>query len=147
MHSDAILQTYLDRVAVAIMANDWPSYADAVSLPFDLVTGGTSISVTTSDDLRVGFQSFVQTLRTQQVTDYIRIVISSTYVSDDEITGSYDSHFTSHSYRILPPFTSHISLRLVDQTWRATSISNPLANARWPLLLPRTISDPDNRLS
>jgi hypothetical protein len=133
--ADTILQAYLDTISTAVMANDWATYEAGMVLPFHLVTHAANISITTSEDLRAGFDTFRQTLTLQRVTDFIRLVESAKRIDKDLISGSYVTHLLSGGHRLLDPYTSQITLRRLDGTWRAASISNALANSRWPILL------------
>jgi hypothetical protein len=40
----------------------------------------------------------------------------------------------SGSHRLIPPFRSDMTLRLVGNRWRVASLTNGLANSRWPLM-------------
>lgn len=137
MSSEAsgILQTYLDVIATAVMTNDWDTYRLGVIMPFHLVTHVANITVSTEQDLRAGFDTFRQTLLVQRVTDYIRLVESAKRVDEDLITGGYTTHLLSGGHRLLDPYASQITLRRQEGAWRAASITNALANSRWPLLL------------
>jgi hypothetical protein len=143
MDSRQILQAYLDEVAAAVMAEDWPTYRDSVELPCRIVTHDEDKLVTTEEDLRAGYDVFRDTLRSQRITDYIRLVESASRPGNDLIAGSYTSHLLSGGQRILPPFRSEMTLRLVGNRWRAVSVTNALANSRWPLLRLRIHPDED----
>lgn len=52
----------------------------------------------------------------------------------DLISGSYVSHIVAGGQRIVAPFKSLMTLRLIDNRWRATSDTNGLANSHWPLI-------------
>ena len=74
MNASDILQRYLDRIAAAVLQDDWPTYQDGVVLPFHLVTHSANITIATTAELRAGFEAFHQTLQAQKVTDYVRLV-------------------------------------------------------------------------
>ncbi len=133
MEAGRILQSYLDRVAVTVMTADWETYADLICMPFHLVTHAGNIEVSTLEKLRQGFDDFRQTLQIQQITDYIRLVDSAAQLDAGLISGRYVSHLLSRGHRVLDPFYSEITLRLEGNQWRAASITNALANSRWPL--------------
>lgn len=136
MQAAAILQTYLDEIAAAVMAGDFAAYRAGVVLPFHLVTHTANLTVSTEAELHDGFTSFHGMLRSQKVTDYIRLVESAQSLDPDLITGRYVSHLISGGMRVLDPFHSQITLRHVGGRWCAASITNALANSRWPLLMP-----------
>lgn len=134
MDARAILQSYLDEVSTAVLADDWESYCDAVSLPCHIISHDESKVVATVEDLKAGFDQFRDTLRSQRVTDYIRLVESATQLEPSLISGKYVSHLISNGHRLMPPFLSQITLRLEGNRWRAASVSNALAYSRWPLV-------------
>ena len=141
MDAAAILQSYLDEVAATVMTLDWPTYRDCMCLPLLIISHDENKVVTNDDDLRAGFEIFGQTLRTQQVSDYIRLVETASRLDADLISGGYVTHLMSRGNRILAPFKSQITLRLTGNRWRAASIANPLANSRWPLVRLQLPSD------
>ena len=137
----ALLQSYLDEVAKAVLAGDWETYRDGVTLPCAVVSHNESKVVETEEDLRAGYDSFRATLLGQKVTDYIRLVEDASFLDRDLISGSYLTHILAGGHRILAPFKSIMVLRLVGNRWRAASVTNGLANSRWPLIrleLPET---------
>ncbi len=137
METTAIVQGYLDDVSAIVMANDWDAYTDVISRPFQMITHTSTMSFASPDDIRGIFDDFVLLLRTQRVTDYIRLVDSALQIDQDLISARYVTHLLAGSHRIMDPVRSGISLRLEGNRWRAASITNALSNSRWPVLLPR----------
>ncbi len=136
MVQTVILQDYLDEIGDAVMSGDWDAYRRGVSLPFNLVTQAANIIVDTEAKLREGFDSFYQMLQSQGVSDYIRLVQSANALDPELLSGTYVTHIISHGNRVVPPYTSQITLRAHGNAWQAVSISNALRNDRWPLLVP-----------
>ena len=134
MDAAAIMQSYLDEVGQTVMADDWATYMECIALPCHIVSHDESKVVSTEDDLRAGFDQFRDTLQFKKITDYIRLVESATMLDAGLISGSYVSHLISHGQRIMPPFRSQMTLRLIGNRWRATSVTNGLAKSRWPLV-------------
>ena len=134
MDSAAILQSYLDEVSVVTLAGDWDSYSHMVQLPCAVISHDESKIVATEDELKLGFDSFVLTLKSQRATDFIRLVEQASRLDDDLISGSYITHIISGGTRIIAPYRSIMTLRLSGGRWKAASITNGLANSRWPLM-------------
>lgn len=134
MDAAAILQAYLDEVSTAVLTDDWDTYREGICLPCAVVSHDESKVVATLDELRAGYDSFRLTLIAQRVTDYIRLVDQATRLDRDLISGSYVSHIIAGGHRIIAPFHSLMTLRLVGNRWRAASVTNGLANSRWPLV-------------
>ena len=135
MQAAAILQAYLDEVAAAVMAGDFAAYRAGVVLPFHLVTYSANVTLTTEEALHSGFESFRSMLQTQRVTDYIRLVESAQVLDPELLTGRYVTHLVAGGMRVMDPFHSQITLRNVEGRWCAASITNALANSRWPFLI------------
>lgn len=132
-----LLQSYLDEIGTAVLVGDWDTYRNHVGLPFTLITETATLAVTTEDDLRKGFDSFHDMLKFQKVTQYIRLADSAVALSDTLISGRYVSHFMAGSHRIISPFRSTMTLRLIGNTWRAVAITNSISNMQWPIQVPR----------
>ncbi len=145
MDAPTLLQCYLDEVSVAVMQGDWVGYEAHVCLPFHLVTQTANLTVSTQAELRQGFDAFRETLHLQHITDYIRLVESATQLDPDLITGQYMTHLLAGGQRVINPFRSSITLRLIGNQWRAASITNALANSRWPISMPKLAVLPDAR--
>ncbi len=134
MSATQILQPYLDIMSGHVLTGDFDGYLKGVALPFHFVTTDESIVVTSSASLRAGFDTFRQMLQSQQVTDYIRLVVNSLLLDEHLISGHYTTHVISGGTRIMAPFPSQIVLRSnAKGHWRAVSIANGVKNARWPL--------------
>lgn len=132
-----LLQSYLDQIGTAVLVGDWDTYRAHVELPFTLITETATLNVDTEEDLRKGFDSFHDMLKFQKVTQYIRLADSAVDLSDTLIVGRYVSHFIAGAHRIIPPFRSTMTLRLIGNRWRAVAITNSISNMQWPIQVPR----------
>jgi ketosteroid isomerase-like protein len=132
--SVSILQTWLDDVGRAVLAGDYDTYLRHVVLPFANVNPVATLIVTTEAELRTGFDVFVDMLRHQRVTDYIRLVSEAHTIGEAMIAGSYVTNILANGQRVVPPFTSTVVLRRSgDGHWQAATIANPLAATAWPI--------------
>ncbi|NBZ88509.1 hypothetical protein [Stagnihabitans tardus] len=134
MDSKGILQAYLDEVSTATLKGDWETYRDHVALPCAVISHDESKIIETEEDLRAGFDQFRGSLQALRVTDYIRLVENAARLDHDLISGSYISHIIAGGQRIVAPYRSIMTLRLVGNRWKAASVTNGLANSRWPLI-------------
>jgi hypothetical protein len=135
MDAGRILQSYLDEIAEAVMAGDFEAYREGVTLPFHLVTHTQNVTLADEPTLRAAFDTFRSMLQSQRVTNFIRLINSAQSFDETLIAGRYVTHLIAGSLRIIDPFHSQITLRHVDGRWRAASITNALANSRWPELM------------
>ena len=131
MQAPLILQTYLDEVGSAVMADDWVAYRPCIQLPCHVVSFALNKVVATEAELHQGFDDFRDLLRFHRVTDYVRLVEQAVQLEQDMISGAYLSHLLASGQRLLEPFRSLITLRRSDGRWRAVSVTNGLANSRW----------------
>ncbi len=143
MPGRALLQAYLDEIASALLNDDWETYCRGMYLPGAVISHDGSKIMATEEDLRAGFDDFRRTLRIHRVTDYIRLVEQATRLDENLISGSYISHVISGGQRILAPFRSNMTLRMVGGRWCAASVCNGLANNRWPLARLQLPLDPE----
>lgn len=134
MHARTILKTYLDEVGQALMTDDWDTFRSAICLPCHIISRDEAKVVATTEDLKAGFDMFRDNLRAQRATDYIRLVDIAKQQTRDQISGRYVTHLIAGSHRLVPPFMSEITLRLIGNRWCAASVSTALANSRWPLM-------------
>jgi len=138
----AIAQSYLDEVSAIVMADDWAAYAEMICRPFLMITHTRTMVFDTPEDIRGVYTDFVSLLRSQRVTDYIRLIETADQIDRDLISARYVTHLLSGGQRVMEPVKSGISLRLEGNRWRAASITNAVSNSRWPLLLPPIAQDP-----
>lgn len=141
MDSSAILQSYLDDVAAALLADEWGAYRRRICLPCAVISHDETKLVTTEEGLRLGYEIFRDIFRSQHVTDYIRLADQAFRLDVDLISGSYVSHVIAGGHRVIAPYRSVLTLRLEEGVWRAASVTNGLANSRWPLVR-RTLLPP-----
>jgi hypothetical protein len=137
MSAQDILQDFLDRMGAAVKDNDWDLFRLGVCLPFQMVTEETTLVVESEESLREGLEAFHQMMELHHVTDYIRLVNHADLLAPQLLTGTYVTHMLRGATRIVPPFSSQMSLILKDDRWQCVSVANAMANARWPIDLPR----------
>ena len=136
MDARAELQSAVDRMADACMANDWPAFRAGLNLPFELVTAGASLVIEDDERMRQGFDTFAQMIQLRRVTAYIRPVLGAEFPAPGLLTGAYETHLLCRAERVVPPYTSRARLRLTDGAWRFERIVNTWENERWPVITP-----------
>lgn len=124
-----ICQAYLDEVSLALLTNNFQLYFSAMHLPFFLIGPHSNLAITTAADLRTGFDDYHQALRSQQVTQMIRLADSATQLDEGLISGGYQTHVLSGGTWVSSPHKSVISLRKVDGSWKAASVTNSYYNS------------------
>jgi hypothetical protein len=131
--ADHIAQTYLDRMARAVIVGDWDAYRAGVSLPFLFVTGDSRTTITDLPALRQGYDAFRDYLRAEGITDIIRQLSRARFDDLGQLAMEYVTHYLRRADRVLPPVPGAMLLRSGPGGWRALSVSNSLPGVRWPV--------------
>lgn len=142
MQPATILQTYLDEVGEAVMAERFADYAARVQLPLRIQTEAANLNVDTIEDLQDGFDDYTEMLRGYGVTDMVRSVKAAVFQGTNHVVGVYDTRLMAEAVQVLPTFHSKMWIGCYDGVWKAIKIHNTTKEARWPLLLTRLASDP-----
>lgn len=137
MLPSSILQTYLDDVAKAVVAERFEDYAECVQLPLRILTSSANLNVTTLDDLRDGFDDFVEMIQSHGVTHMVRPVKAAVFQGNDHIVGIYETRLMAGDRLALPVFHSKMWIGCYGGVWKAIKIHNTTKEARWPMLLTR----------
>lgn len=132
-----ILQSYLDGIAMTVMQEQFDAYAARIQLPLRILTSSTSLKVATTEDLKDGFESFIEMIQSHGVTDYLRFVHAANFQGNDYIVGVYETQMRSEGRLVLPVFHSKIWIGQYGGTWKAIKIHNTTKETRWPMLLSR----------
>lgn len=133
----AILQTYLDRIAQAVLRERFDEYRALIELPLSIQTSSANLTITTEEDLLDGFDDYTDMLQSHAVTDMIRPVKAAIFQGNNHIAGIYETRLMSGSRQVLPSFHSKMWIGCHDGVWKAIKIHNTTKETRWPMLLTR----------
>lgn len=127
-------QQWLDSVGGAFFKDDFQTYCDAVELPLMLVTRTSTLVVDGEDQLRQGFDAWVQMINGYGITHMIRTARDVSMLGDGLMAGFYETELLrADASRLVPPFSSSMQLRLTGNTWRCISVTSGLRNSDWPI--------------
>ena len=132
-----ILQSYLDEVGLAVMADRFEAYMARVELPLRILTSSASLKVATTADLKDGFDTFVELIESQGVTQMVRSVHAAAFQGNNHIVGVYETRLMCEVHQLLPTFHSKMWIGCYGGTWKAIKIHNTTKDSRWPMLLTR----------
>jgi hypothetical protein len=132
-----ILQSYLDDVGKTVMMERFDAYAARIQLPLRIITSSASLKVATTEDLKDGFEAFVEMIQSHGVTDMVRTAHAAVYQGNDHIVGVYETRLMNESRQVLPTFHSKIWIGCYGGVWKAIKIHNTTKETRWPMLLTR----------
>lgn len=142
MLASEILQTFLTRMANAVVAGRFEIYSAGVQLPFTILTSAASLSVTTIEDLEEGFDEFTEMVLSRGVTKIVQTVKVATFESNDRIVGIHQTKLMDGSRLVLPDYYSKMWITNFDGVWKATKTHNTTKDTRWPILLTRLETEP-----
>lgn len=135
MLATEILQTFLDDIGAAVMAERFEEYSDAVRLPLNILTSSANLYVVTNRDLQDGFDDFTDMIQSRGITRLIRVVMDAWFESPDQIVGIYETNLMKGEEHALPRFYSKMWLGRFDGVWQTTKIHNTINDSRWPILM------------
>jgi|TARA_R110000787_G_scaffold16764_2_gene52538 hypothetical protein len=98
-----IFQKWLDDASRTFIASQFNAYRSLVQLPIEMTSDHSTVVMTNDTMLRQVFYQYLNLLKSQRATDLIRTALNATYLSDDVITGNYQTDILRQSTRIMPP--------------------------------------------
>lgn len=133
-----IYQDWLDVISAAMMAGEAETFADAVLLPFVMrTTAGVSVQETRAEVI-ADATNFMGALRSQGVTDYVRLVKRARYLREDVIEGWHRTHVLRRATNVVEPYGNRLILRRVDGVWKVSESDHELSGKRVPEMLLRS---------
>lgn len=127
-----IYQEWLDTSSAALMDGDASGFVAGISLPFVMRTVAGATVLETEADLLHDAGNVIEALRSQNVTDFIRLVKQAHYLDEDTIEGWHTTYALRHATNVVPPFGSRVILRQIDGAWLMTEADYELAGDRIP---------------
>lgn len=138
------IQDWLDKDVETYFADDFRAHADALVLPYVVVTRTAVMIVEGEARLKEGFDAWVSMLKTQNVSDVIHTMQDANEIGDDLISARYMTHLLRGATPICPPYSSTSVFR-VSESGKicAVSMTTGLKNLSWPITVPRVEGDGD----
>lgn len=133
-----IYQEWLDCTSSALMTDNVEGFVDNVALPFIMRTGTGETVLETKEDLRGDVVNVTLALKSQKVTDYIRLVKQARYLDEATIEGWHTTHVLRNAMSVTPAYGNRMILRLMDGVWKVTEADHELSGNRFPLSLLRS---------
>lgn len=137
-----ILQTYLDEMAEAVLAERFEDYAARVHLPLYIRTSSAGIRVSTLESLQEGFDDFCDMIQSLGVTRIARTVKIASSMGNDHVVGIYETRMMACSKQVMPSFHSKMWIGTYSGEWKAIRIHNTTDDTRWPMLYTRLCAEP-----
>lgn len=127
-----IFQTFLNRINQVLLGGDLQGWRNATQLPLTFIhRQGTSV-MATEEDREADFRLYHDEFRIHEVDDIVRRVDSATFISDDQMLGTYRTYILRGSELVVDPYDSSMTLQKgADGLWRITSVMNALGHLNW----------------
>lgn len=132
-----IYQAHVDALSRAMMARDFEAFAAKIQLPLLIKHVGAEQLIKTEDEMATHFHGLHATLKSQGVTDFIRIAEEATYRADDVIEGTHITHILQSGKRLVQPYPNHLRLERINGEWLETVAANAVLNPERDVLMPR----------
>lgn len=126
-----IVQTLMDRISHAFMQGDVEEWLACIELPFALISSHGPDRFETADAVRADFEVYQHEIRLNGVTDIIRTVLGSHMAGGDRMVGIYRTHILRGTEQLVPAWNAAVTMRLTDNTWRATSVLRAIGHHNW----------------
>jgi hypothetical protein len=113
-----IYQRHLDVVSRSMMMPGMPDVCANTALPIILGTLDAETQLQSYEELMNLIGSFVQNMRDQGVTDYIRIAKSARFTSATRIEGWHVTHMLRSGTHLVDPYKCEAVLDFEEGVWR-----------------------------
>ncbi|PTX57122.1 hypothetical protein C8N43_1788 [Litoreibacter ponti] len=138
----AIYQEHLDALSAALLSGNFSAFAARMALPCRIITEAAERVFSTRDELASAFFSMSRNLKSQSVTDHVRIATAATYVSETRICGSHVTHILRDGKRLTQPYPNRIRLELIDGKWLETVAAHALLTDPAKITMPKVAAQP-----
>lgn len=135
-----IYQDWLDEASLHLMEGRIDAFVLMVGLPFMMRTVGAETLLETADEVALDAANLTEAFRSQNVTNYIRLVQNAHYLQPDVIEGWHSSHVLRNALNVVPSYSNRMVMRNVDGKWKVTEAEHELTSNRLPIALLK--SDP-----
>ncbi len=135
-----ILQSYLDDLGNIVMREKFDAYVARIQLPLRILTSSASLKIATTEDLKDGFEAYVEMIQSYGVTDMVRTAHAATFQGNEHVVGVYETRLMNEDRQVLPTFHSKMWIGCYGGVWKAIKIHNTTNETRWPMLLTRLAS-------
>lgn len=117
----AIAEDILEATRACLMAGDPRAMAGHFRFPHVIDTFSARCRIETVDDFVEMIRSVIDYMRSMDVTDLVRRVITAGFASDDTIHFSHESRMMSGHHLVQPPYPNFSILRRRGSVWQVAS--------------------------
>lgn len=132
-----LYQTFLDELSHANNTDDFELYCRYLLFPYSSHTETSDIIIGTVEDVRPFFDGVSQTLAENGCDRLVRRAESAEFISSDLICGYHATEFHAGETCVIGPIKSRMLLQRKNTSWYLKSVTNALANSKFPYHVPR----------
>ncbi|MEP2641158.1 hypothetical protein [Roseobacter sp.] len=133
----SIYQSFINNLSVANMNDDFDTYCSYMLFPHSAHTEFADTTISTRADVR----PFFDMMREQRINLHqgrlVRQAESAEFISGDLICGYHTTAFLTGDTVIRGPIKSRMMLKREGTAWYMKSVTNSLANTRFPCTVPK----------
>lgn len=135
-----IYQTYLDALSKTNMSGDFDGWCALCDFPHSVHIDNYDDVLSKPEDVRPFFEMFNKMIAEHRIDAVIRKADHAEFLSPTEICGYHETNLLSKGEVKVGPISSRYILHRTATTWRMRSVTNSLANQKFPYHQPK-ISD------
>lgn len=138
----AIYQDHLDALSNALLNGNFSAFARRMSIPHTVISETNQHVIESKDEMAELFYALHASLKSQRVTEYLRIATHAVYKAEDFICGAHETHIISGSQRVVKPYPNRVRLERIGTDWLETACSNAITNYHVVREMPRVSENP-----
>ncbi|MEP1537209.1 hypothetical protein [Pseudophaeobacter sp.] len=128
----AILQSVLDQQSDCLLARDWDGLHETYSLPYKRVFSNSETVIETRTDMQIGHESFLGSLESLGVNQFIRLATDAEFLGKDYVEGFYISHALRGTVPMVPSYNNRVVLKRQNTSWRVIEMESNVIVPHWP---------------
>ncbi len=113
-----IAEDLLERTGTAMVAGDFPGFAECFHFPQDLDTFDGNITITSPTELKHVFFQVLECYQSLGVTNMVRHVVAAEFRGPAEIMSTHESRLFSGAALIKEPYVVLSVLKRKDGLWK-----------------------------
>ncbi len=128
----SIYQTYLDRLTLTNMENDFEGWCALCAFPHTVHINHVDQQIDGPDGIRPFFDMLTEQIRDLGITVFRRRATRAEFISPTQICGYHTTTIGTEDEVKLGPFDCRYILSRVSTRWRMSSVTNTVANDTFP---------------
>ncbi|WP_299402880.1 hypothetical protein [uncultured Roseobacter sp.] len=137
VHPLTIYQSFIEDLSAANTEDDFETYCSYLLFPYTSHTEFADTIIATPEDVRPFFDMLRDTMREKSCDRLVRRAEDAEFISSDLICGYHATEFCAGETCVFGPIKSRMILKRENTNWYLKSVTNSLANSRFPYNVPK----------